>query len=79
MQITVLLRGRAACLPPLSALLLPPSLQVVPPPRGEMKNNMESLIHHFKFFTQGECCRCCCSVVRALTFVVVARISTFLN
>ena len=27
--------------------------KVVPPPRAEMKNNMESLIHHFKFFTQG--------------------------
>ena len=27
--------------------------KVVPPPRAEMKNNMESLIHHFKYFTQG--------------------------
>jgi NADH dehydrogenase (ubiquinone) Fe-S protein 2 len=27
--------------------------KVVPPPRAEMKANMESLIHHFKYFTQG--------------------------
>ncbi|VDN17523.1 unnamed protein product [Gongylonema pulchrum] len=27
--------------------------KVVPPKRGEMKNSMESLIHHFKFFTEG--------------------------
>jgi len=24
-----------------------------PPPRSSMKNSMESLIHHFKFFTEG--------------------------
>jgi len=27
--------------------------KVVPPPRADMKNNMESLIHHFKYFTAG--------------------------
>ncbi|EFO98124.1 CRE-GAS-1 protein [Caenorhabditis remanei] len=27
--------------------------KVVPPKRAEMKENMESLIHHFKFFTEG--------------------------
>ena len=27
--------------------------KVVPPKRAEMKNSMESLIHHFKIFTQG--------------------------
>jgi len=27
--------------------------KVTPPSRLEMKNSMESLIHHFKFFTQG--------------------------
>ena len=27
--------------------------KVAPPPRGEMKSNMEALIHHFKLFTEG--------------------------
>lgn len=27
--------------------------KVVPPPRGEMKRSMESLIHHFKLYTEG--------------------------
>ena len=27
--------------------------RVTPPPRVEMKQNMEELIHHFKFFTEG--------------------------
>ena len=27
--------------------------KVAPPPRGEMKANMEELIHHFKLFTEG--------------------------
>src|SRR3546814_14289776 len=27
--------------------------KVVPPKRGEMKQSMESLIHHFKLFTEG--------------------------
>ena len=27
----------------------------VPPKREEMKNDMESLIHHFKLFTEGMC------------------------
>ena len=27
--------------------------KVVPPPRADMKGNMESLIHHFKYFTGG--------------------------
>ena len=27
--------------------------KIAPPPRGEMKRNMESLIHHFKLYTEG--------------------------
>jgi NADH-quinone oxidoreductase subunit D len=29
--------------------------KIVPPPRSEMKNDMEALIHHFKLFTEGYC------------------------
>jgi NADH-quinone oxidoreductase subunit D len=29
--------------------------KVAPPRRGEMKDDMESLIHHFKLFTEGYC------------------------
>lgn len=29
--------------------------KITPPPRTEMKENMESLIHHFKLFTEGYC------------------------
>ena len=29
--------------------------KVVPPPRAEMKADMEALIHHFKLFTEGYC------------------------
>jgi NADH-quinone oxidoreductase subunit D len=29
--------------------------KMVPPRRGEMKDDMESLIHHFKLFTEGYC------------------------
>jgi len=29
--------------------------KVTPPPRGRMKGDMESLIHHFKLFTEGYC------------------------
>jgi len=29
--------------------------KVAPPPREEMKEDMESLIHHFKLFTEGYC------------------------
>lgn len=29
--------------------------KVAPPPRAEMKEDMESLIHHFKLFTEGYC------------------------
>jgi NADH-quinone oxidoreductase subunit D len=29
--------------------------KVTPPSRGEMKDDMESLIHHFKLFTEGYC------------------------
>ncbi len=29
--------------------------KLVPPRRGEMKGDMESLIHHFKLFTEGYC------------------------
>jgi len=28
-------------------------LKVCPPSRSEMKNSMEAVIHHFKFFTEG--------------------------
>ena len=27
--------------------------KITPPSRGDMKNSMESLIHHFKLFTEG--------------------------
>jgi NADH-quinone oxidoreductase subunit D len=27
--------------------------KIAPPPRGEMKNSMEALIHHFKLYTEG--------------------------
>jgi NADH-quinone oxidoreductase subunit D len=27
--------------------------KVAPPPRGEMKQSMEALIHHFKLYTEG--------------------------
>jgi NADH-quinone oxidoreductase subunit D len=27
--------------------------KIAPPPRAEMKRNMESLIHHFKLYTEG--------------------------
>jgi NADH-quinone oxidoreductase subunit D len=30
-------------------------LKVAPPKRSEMKDDMESLIHHFKLFTEGYC------------------------
>ncbi len=29
--------------------------KIAPPPRGEMKADMEALIHHFKLFTEGYC------------------------
>jgi len=29
--------------------------KVTPPRRGEMKDDMASLIHHFKLFTEGYC------------------------
>ena len=29
--------------------------KIVPPPRAVMKQDMESLIHHFKLFTEGYC------------------------
>jgi len=29
--------------------------KIAPPKRGEMKGDMESLIHHFKLFTEGFC------------------------
>jgi len=31
--------------------------KITPPARGDMKNGMESLIHHFKLFTEGYCVR----------------------
>jgi NADH-quinone oxidoreductase subunit D len=31
------------------------NLKVSPPSRGDMKSDMESLIHHFKLFTDGYC------------------------
>src|SRR5205809_4514033 len=30
-----------------------PDNKIVPPRRGEMKRSMESLIHHFKLYTEG--------------------------
>jgi NADH-quinone oxidoreductase subunit D len=33
--------------------VLAPNNKITPPRRGEMKNSMESLIHHFKLFTEG--------------------------
>lgn len=32
--------------------------KVQPPPREQMKNDMEALIHHFKLFTEGYCVPC---------------------
>jgi NADH-quinone oxidoreductase subunit D len=29
--------------------------KIMPPPRSEMKDDMEALIHHFKLFTEGYC------------------------
>jgi NADH dehydrogenase (ubiquinone) Fe-S protein 2 len=29
--------------------------KITPPTRGQVKNSMESLIHHFKYFTEGVC------------------------
>jgi NADH-quinone oxidoreductase subunit D len=29
--------------------------KVAPPKRGNMKDDMESMIHHFKLFTEGYC------------------------
>ena len=29
--------------------------KIAPPPRAEMKGDMEALIHHFKLFTEGYC------------------------
>ena len=29
--------------------------KVTPPPRADMKDDMEALIHHFKLFTEGYC------------------------
>jgi len=29
--------------------------KITPPTRGQIKNSMESLIHHFKYFTEGVC------------------------
>ncbi len=33
--------------------MLTPNHKITPPSRGAMKNSMESLIHHFKLFTEG--------------------------
>jgi NADH-quinone oxidoreductase subunit D len=33
--------------------VLTPNHKITPPKRGEMKQSMESLIHHFKLFTEG--------------------------
>jgi len=30
-------------------------VKVAPPKRGDMKDNMEALVHHFKLFTEGYC------------------------
>jgi NADH:ubiquinone oxidoreductase subunit D len=36
-----------------SGLIKTDDKKITPPSRLEMKNSMESLIHHFKYFTQG--------------------------
>jgi NADH-quinone oxidoreductase subunit D len=33
--------------------VLTPNHKITPPSRAQMKNSMESLIHHFKLFTEG--------------------------
>ncbi len=35
--------------------VMPEDSKVAPPPRERMKDDMESLIHHFKLFTEGYC------------------------
>jgi NADH dehydrogenase (ubiquinone) Fe-S protein 2 len=35
--------------------ILGDNLKMIPPSRFEMRNSMESLIHHFKLFTEGYC------------------------
>ena len=35
--------------------VIAPDHKVVPPPREEMKHDMEAMIHHFKLFTEGFC------------------------
>ena len=35
--------------------VISPNRKITPPSRGEMKGDMESLIHHFKLFTEGYC------------------------
>jgi len=35
--------------------VISPDHKVAPPPREEMKQDMEALIHHFKLFTEGFC------------------------
>ena len=36
-----------------SGPVMAPDHKVTPPQRGEMKQSMEALIHHFKLFTEG--------------------------
>ena len=36
-----------------SGPILGNDLKMIPPSRFEMRNSMESLIHHFKLFTEG--------------------------
>ncbi len=38
-----------------SGPVIAPDCKVTPPPRERMKDDMESLIHHFKLFTEGYC------------------------
>ncbi len=38
-----------------SGLVMSEDHKVSPPSRGDMKDDMESLIHHFKLFTEGYC------------------------
>jgi NADH-quinone oxidoreductase subunit D len=39
-----------------SGPVMAPDHKVTPPQRGEMKQSMEALIHHFKLYTEGIPC-----------------------
>ncbi len=45
--------SRSCSMPPMQGPVLAPNNKITPPSRGQMKNSMEALIHHFKLFTEG--------------------------